>query len=78
MKFGVDIVKIDGELIRRLDSDDEAYSLIKCVSAFCINSGSTVVAEFVENKEIYSKVKELNIHLCQGYHFCRPFDPGIN
>lgn len=78
MKFGVDIVKIDGELIRRLDSDDEAYSLIKGVSAFCINSGSTVVAEFVENKEIYSKVKELNIHLCQGYHFCRPFDPGIN
>lgn len=78
MKLGVDIVKIDGELIRRLDSDNEAYSLIKGVSAFCINSGSTVVAEFVENETIYSKVKELNIHLCQGYHFCRPFDPGMN
>jgi len=32
------------------------------------------IAEFVENEELYNELKNLNIHLSQGYYFSKPFD----
>ena len=33
-----------------------------------------IVAEFVENKEIFEILKELEVNYSQGYYFSEPFD----
>ncbi|MDA3908642.1 MAG: EAL domain-containing protein, partial [Sulfurimonas sp.] len=39
---------------------------------FAKKMGIQVIAEFVENKEIFEKVKELGIEKSQGYYFSEP------
>jgi diguanylate cyclase (GGDEF)-like protein/PAS domain S-box-containing protein len=68
----VDYVKIDGSLIRRLDknSDDKVFvkALIELAQAF----GKKTVAEFVENEEILTILREFGIDYAQGYHIGKP------
>lgn len=75
LRLSLDIVKIDGELIRRMESDKEAYMLINGISNFSKNAGYQVVAEYVENETLYSMLKTIGIEYCQGYLFGEPFDP---
>jgi len=77
LRLSLDIVKIDGELIKRMEFDDEAYELIKGISGFCKNAGYSVVAEYVENETLLLKVKEIGVDLCQGYLFGMPTDYSI-
>ena len=74
LRMGVDIVKIDGALIRRLEHDSDAAVLINGIVDFCKNAERRIVAEYVENSWIHNKLSELKINYCQGYFFGEPFD----
>ncbi|HOP63669.1 MAG TPA: EAL domain-containing protein [Spirochaetota bacterium] len=75
LKLNLDIVKIDGELIKRIEHDNEAYLFIKTIYDFCCNAGYKVVAEYTENETILRKIREIGIEFCQGYFFGRPDSP---
>lgn len=68
----VDIVKIDGSLIKDIDSNEKHFLLVKSIVEFCQQMNIRVVAEFVENEVIFNKLKQLRIDYFQGYFFHQP------
>ncbi|PHO09366.1 diguanylate cyclase [Malaciobacter canalis] len=68
----IDFVKIDSSLIKEIDHSKNQEIIVNTISNFSKEFGFTTVAEFVSSKEIYEKVKSLDIDYSQGYHFGKP------
>jgi len=69
-----DYVKIDGSLIKNILSDNESKILVKSIIHFAKDLNITTVAEYVENEEIFTLLKEYGIDEFQGYYFGKPSD----
>ena len=72
LRLAVNFIKIDGSLIKNLDTDANAYTTVKAITHFAKNLGILVVAEFVHKKEILDRVEELGIDFAQGYYLHEP------
>ncbi len=70
--FPVDYVKIDGQFITNLLNDEVDQVLVKSMAEIGANLGKKTIAEFVETPELVVKLKELGVHLGQGYLFGKP------
>jgi len=68
----VDFIKIDGKYIKDIHINPKNYQITKAITEFAHAMDIRVIAEFVENKEIFEIVKNLNIHYSQGYYFSPP------
>jgi diguanylate cyclase (GGDEF)-like protein len=77
LRLKVDIIKIDGSLIRDLDSDENAQIIVKSVVDFAKTLNIITVAEFVHSAEIHSIVKRLGVDYSQGYYLAEPKDDLI-
>jgi len=71
-QFQPDIVKIDMELLRNIDSSKSRQSIVKALAVMCAELGVTVLAEGVETKAERDFLLGLDINLFQGYLFCKP------
>lgn len=69
LKLSVDIVKIDGSLIKSVEHDPNAQYMIESISAFCHNTGKAIVAEYIESEYLRKIVQDYRIHFSQGYLF---------
>ena len=67
-----DIVKIDGSLIKNIDTDKKSYEFVKSIVQLAKALGIKTLAEFVSNEAIYHITYELGIDYFQGYHFSAP------
>ncbi len=67
-----DILKIDGSLIKNIDKNNYALSIVKTIVSFAKDQNIKTTAEFVENETIYKIVKDLGIDYSQGYYFAKP------
>jgi len=67
--LSVDFVKIDGSLIKEIDTLPKHALIVETISDFCTKLGIKTVAEFVSSEEIYQKTKSLGIEYMQGWHF---------
>jgi len=67
-----DFMKIDGSLIRNIDTDKNARLIVETIIIFAHKLGKSVVAEFVHSKEIFEIVKELGVDYAQGYYIGEP------
>jgi len=72
--LSIDIVKIDGSLIKSLEHDKNAIIMIESITSFCHKSGKIIVAEYIENYNLYKLAQDFKIHFCQGYYFGQPQD----
>jgi PAS domain S-box-containing protein/diguanylate cyclase (GGDEF)-like protein len=72
MKLNADYIKIDGSLIKEIDTNKQAQIVVSTIINFARRLGIQTIAEFVENEEILNKVKELGIDYSQGYFFSEP------
>ena len=70
----VSILKIDGSLVKDIAKSQKDYKLLRSITKMAKEFDFELVAEFVENKEIYEILKELDIDYSQGYYFSAPFD----
>ncbi len=70
----VDFVKIDGSFVKDIVSNIYDYAVVKSVVELGHTLGKQVVAEYVENGVILSKLKSLGVDYVQGYHIERPMD----
>lgn len=70
----IDIVKIDGSLVKKSGTDKKALAIIETIQGLCARSGYKTVAEYVENQSLLNTVKGLNIDYSQGYMFSRPLE----
>lgn len=70
-----DIVKLDMELVRDLESSPTRCTLIAGMLALCNQLGIAVIAEGVETAAEAKKLQELDCELLQGYYFAKPGAP---
>ncbi len=70
--FPVDYVKIDGQFIQNLMSDETDQVLVKSMAEIATQLGKKTIAEFVETPVIVQKLKEFGIDFGQGYFFGKP------
>ncbi len=69
LKLKPDYLKIDGSLIRNILTDDESNVLVKSIVHFAQDLGIKTIAEFVEDKEIFDRLKSYGVDEYQGYYF---------
>ena len=72
LQYQPDILKIDGCLIRDIESSSYSVSVVKSIVTFAKEQNLQTIAEFIENESIYKIVKELGVDLSQGYYFGKP------
>lgn len=72
LRLKVDIIKIDGSLIRDLDKDENAKMIIETIVDFASKLNILTVAEFVHSELVHNTVKELGINYSQGYYIGEP------
>jgi diguanylate cyclase (GGDEF)-like protein/PAS domain S-box-containing protein len=72
MRLEADFIKIDGSIIKEILHDKNSEIITSIIVEFAQKMNIQVVAEYVENKEIFEKVKELGIEKSQGYYFSEP------
>ena len=66
LRLDVDLIKIDGSLIRQLDSNPTALTLCRGIVQFAQELGMQTVAEFVHSPDVLQRVQALGIQYAQG------------
>jgi len=73
IKLNIDILKIDGSIIKELESSpDHAKTVIRSIRELAESFQYELVAEFVSNEDIYNIIKDLGIEYAQGYYLGEP------
>jgi len=70
--FQPDVIKLDMDLIRGLDTDARRRHIVNHLVRLCADLGVTVIAEGVETVAERNALLDLGITLMQGYLFARP------
>ncbi len=78
ISLDVDFIKIDGSLIRNIDTNSESQAIAEAIIAFSKKLGSKTVVEFVHNEAVYKKVKAMGADYSQGYYLGEPSANIIN
>lgn len=65
-------LKIDGSLIRNIDTNNKDFRVVKSIVHFARQSNMQTVAEFVHSKEVYEKLLMLDIDYMQGFYISEP------
>ena len=68
----VDTIKIDGSFIRNVAQRGKDYALVQASVAVARAFGAQTVAEFVEDEETVSCLRELGVDWIQGYLVSQP------
>jgi len=68
----VDYLKIDGTFVRDIIEDPIDMALVESINQVGHIMGIKTIAEYVENREIFEKLKEVGVDLAQGYYISRP------
>jgi diguanylate cyclase (GGDEF)-like protein len=72
IRLNVDLLKIDGSLIRHIHRDRNSRVIVENIVDFTKKMGIKTIAEFVESDALLAQVKELKIDFSQGYHIGEP------
>lgn len=72
LKVKPDYIKIDGSLIKNINSDENSYEMVKAIIDFSKALNITIIAEFIHSQEVFDIVKELGADEFQGYFLGEP------
>lgn len=72
IKLDVDYIKIDGSLIKNINTDNNLYLTVQTIVGFAKALNIKTVAEFVHNEEVLNCVKNLDIDYSQGFFIDEP------
>ena len=67
-----DYIKLDISLISNIDTNFLKQNLVETLVNFAENHGAKVVAEGVERREEFETVRQIGVHLTQGFLFHKP------
>jgi EAL domain-containing protein (putative c-di-GMP-specific phosphodiesterase class I)/DNA-binding response OmpR family regulator len=67
-----DYIKLDISLISNIDTNFLKQNLVETMVTFAENQGAQVIAEGVERREEFETIRDLGVHLTQGFLFHRP------
>jgi len=69
-----DYLKIDGSLIKNMDTDEKAHILVGAIVKFSHKLGIKIIAEYVRSKVIFDMLKKLDVDEYQGFYFSQPLE----
>lgn len=72
----VDIIKIDGSFIRKIDTDPMSLAIVRAVAEIGHHADLRVVAESVDSVELPARLRMLGIDYVQGFALHRP-EPAV-
>ena len=72
LELDIDNIKIDGSIIKKLPTDENARVLVETIVSFAKRQGYKIVAEFVSNEEILEYIKKFGISYAQGFLLGKP------
>jgi EAL domain-containing protein (putative c-di-GMP-specific phosphodiesterase class I) len=72
-----EIVKLDRQLIARMDQDVRLFRLVRAVVRLCEDLGAEVVAEGIETEGEFDGSVRAGVHYAQGYYIARPQEEPI-
>jgi diguanylate cyclase (GGDEF)-like protein/PAS domain S-box-containing protein len=67
-----DILKIDGSFIRDIHNNNADQLFVKALVDVARGMGMRTIAEFVENEQVYQRVRSLGVDYVQGYYIGKP------
>jgi len=73
-----DFIKLDISLINAIDTNFIKQNLVATMVRFANDHGAMVIAEGVERAEEFKAVKDLGVHLVQGFFLHRPSHMPLN
>jgi PAS domain S-box-containing protein/diguanylate cyclase (GGDEF)-like protein len=71
-KLDIDYIKIDGSIIRDINTNSTSQIITKTIIDFALQLGIQTVAEYVHNEDTYNYLKHLPLNHLQGYYFGEP------
>ena len=71
-RLPVDELKIDQSFVRNMQTDADDAMIVRSTIDLAHNLNITVVAEGVENAQVWNMLRQLNCDQAQGYHMGRP------
>jgi EAL domain-containing protein (putative c-di-GMP-specific phosphodiesterase class I) len=71
-KFQPDLIKLDMELIRAVDSNMPRRLIVESVVRLCEKLGIVVIAEGIETTAEYETLRDLGVRYFQGFLLARP------
>ncbi len=77
-RFQTDLVKLDMDLIRGIDTDPVKRVVVRHTLAMLADLGITVVCEGIETIGELQVLTDLGVHLIQGYYIARPTFEGLS
>lgn len=72
LSMNIDIIKIDGKIIKNILEDNGTYEMIEGVVKMAHKKGIKVIGEYVESEEILNVLINMGIDGGQGYHIGKP------
>ncbi len=72
LKLNVDILKIDGSLIKSIDQNPRHRIVVEAIVDFAHRIGIDTVAEYVTSEEVLQNITEMGITYAQGFHTGKP------
>lgn len=72
LKIKPEIIKIDGSLIKNIDTSDESKTIVKNIINMSKELKSKTVAEYIHSKEVFEIVQDLGVDYLQGFYLGEP------
>ncbi len=72
IRLNANYIKIDGSLIKNIDSDKNSLAIVKAIVQFAHTLGIKIIAEYVHSKEVLKVLEQFNIDEYQGFYFYEP------
>ena len=72
LKIRPNYIKIDGSLIKNINTDKNSYELVKSIIDFCKALNIKVIAEFVHSREVFNTIFDLGVDEFQGFYLGEP------
>ncbi len=67
-----DYIKIDGSLIKNIDTDGKSLAICKAIIGFAKDMNIKTIAEFIHSKKILDITTKLNVDKHQGFYLGEP------
>ncbi len=78
-RLPVDVLKIDGAFVRGIVDSETDLAIVRAISEIASMMGKQTVAEYVETKEVFEKLRVIGVDYAQGTYVgeTRPIDELI-
>lgn len=77
LEFDIDVLKIDGSIVKRLPFDKNSRIVMETIVSFAKKMNYEIVAEFVSNENILNEVKKYDVDYAQGFYLGKPISPDF-